>query len=131
GYAPNDDAPVQVASVMTMAKRLDWYRAKPFDLVVIDEAHHAIAPTWGRILEAFPEAYILGVTATPERLDGKGLGKPPASFEHIIVGATVKQLVAERWLVPARTYGCTEPNLLGVRTIGGDYDERALAACRT
>jgi superfamily II DNA or RNA helicase len=72
GYA-SADAPVQVASVMTLVRRLD--RDRHFDRVVIDEAHHAIAGSWGRILDEFRGAFVLGVTATPERLDGRGLGE--------------------------------------------------------
>lgn len=69
---PASDAPVQVAMALTLANRLHHY-AGQFDLVVVDEAHHSVAHTWQRILSAFPTAYVLGVTATPERLDGKPL----------------------------------------------------------
>jgi hypothetical protein len=63
-----------VASIATMARRLDRYKDAPPDLIVVDEAHHAVAGSWRKILNAFPKARILGVTATAERLDGRGLG---------------------------------------------------------
>ena len=44
------------------------------DLVIIDEAHHATANTWRKIIEAYPDAVLIGLTATPCRGDGRGLG---------------------------------------------------------
>jgi DNA repair protein RadD len=128
GY-PSTDAHVQVASVMTMVRRLDRYQQQPFDLVVIDEAHHSVAGSWRTILDAFPAAYVLGVTATPERLDGKGLGVGSGGiFDHLIIGPRVSELVAGKYLVPARTFGWKPPDLSGVRTIAGEYDQNAIAA---
>src|SRR5262249_14872906 len=72
GYPDTPDAIVQIASVMTLVRRLRRLAVAP-DLIVIDEAHRAAAKTWKKILAAFPEAWLVGVTATPERLDGKGL----------------------------------------------------------
>ena len=64
---------VQVASVQTLAKRLLTVPAEP-DLIIIDEAHHAVAGSWDKILTKFKTARVVGVTATPSRLDGRGLG---------------------------------------------------------
>jgi superfamily II DNA or RNA helicase len=59
--------------VFTLVRRLDRYDAP--DLIIVDEAHHAISEsTWGRVITAFPNAKLLGVTATPIRLSGEGLG---------------------------------------------------------
>ena len=63
---------MQIASVQSFARQLG--RLGQADLIVIDEAHHAVASTWRTVLAAFAEAKILGVTATAARLDGKGLG---------------------------------------------------------
>ena len=72
GYIPNRDLSVQVASVFALARRLDRY--PQFDVIIVDEAHHAIAgSTWGNILAANPAAFVVGVTATPQRLGGEGL----------------------------------------------------------
>ena len=69
--------PVQVASVQTLFERgirRESIAMPPADLVFVDEAHHAPAATYRKIGEAYPEAHALGVTATPERGDGRGLG---------------------------------------------------------
>ena len=70
GHAMTDDL-VQVGMVQTVARRLEAIPAPA--LLVIDEAHHAVAGTWAKIAAAWPNAKVLGVTATPERLDGVGL----------------------------------------------------------
>ena len=95
GRAPTPWARFQVASIQTLARR-----ATP-DLkpryVVVDEAHHARAKTWAAVLDRFPDAKILGLTATPERLDGKPLGM---HFEHLVCGPSIAWLVAHGWLAP-------------------------------
>src|SRR5438874_11473253 len=68
GYQEMPDAAVQIASVATLVRRLD--RVRDVDLLVVDETHHAVAATWCKIIEALPDAFLLGVTATPQRLDG-------------------------------------------------------------
>ena len=77
GFPSRPGEPVQVASVQTLyarAVRSTRMELPSADLLVIDEAHHAPARTYRRIVEAFPNAIILGVTATPCRADGRGLG---------------------------------------------------------
>ena len=71
GFDPSDH-PVQVASVQTLIRRLNSADFTP-DLIIIDEAHHAVAGSWDKIIGRFPNAKIIGVTATPSRLDGRGL----------------------------------------------------------
>jgi superfamily II DNA or RNA helicase len=66
--------PVQVASVHTLARRLGKLPRDLFQLLVVDEAHHSNAGTWATVLEHFEQARVLGVTATPVRSDGRGLG---------------------------------------------------------
>ena len=113
------DAKVQLASVDTLArsKRLERWRNR-FDLVVVDEAHHAVSPTWARVLESQPRAAILGVTATPERLDGKGLGE---IFDAMVIGPSVAALTPT-WLTPAVVFEPTSaPDLSSARIRAGDY----------
>ena len=71
GFNPSDQ-PVQVASVQTLIRRLNSGSFTP-DLIIIDEAHHAVAGSWDKIIGHFSNAKIIGVTATPSRLDGRGL----------------------------------------------------------
>ena len=89
--------PAQIASVQTLVNRLDAYKkhAGAPDFIIIDEAHHAVAGSWAKIIAEFPDAKILGVTATPQRLDGKGLGLHCGGiFEKIVIGATVNDLIS-------------------------------------
>ena len=88
-------------------------------LVIVDEAHHVVAATWRAILEKVPNARVLGVTATPERLDGKGLRE---AFDALTIGPTVKELIAGGWLSPFVVYAPERlVDLKGARTVAGDY----------
>lgn len=60
--------------MQTLARRLEAARRAAPDLIVLDEAHHAVAGQRTQVLAAYPQARLLGVTATPERLGGRGLG---------------------------------------------------------
>lgn len=114
---------VQVASVQTLVRRmgrLDWQPT----LIIIDECHHAVAGSWRKVIDACPEALLLGVTATPQRLDGRGLSDV---FQHMVVGPSIADLTAMGYLSPTRVYvPPMKANLKGVRTRGGDYDIREL-----
>lgn len=117
--APETANAVQVASVATLARRLDRWRDR-FDLVIIDECHHSIASSWRKIIESQPRAKILGVTATRGRLDGRGLGE---IFDALIEGPTIAELIADRWLVPAVVFSpAAAPDLSGGKIKMGDYD---------
>ncbi len=80
---------VQIGSVQTVARRLAEIPAP--DFIIIDECHHATASTWRKILEFFPNAKVLGVTATPERLGGHGLGDV---FQSLVIGPNASELIA-------------------------------------
>ena len=60
--------PIQIASVQTLNKRIDEWKDYDFDFIIVDEAHHVPAVSYKNILDTFPDAYVLGVTATPYRL---------------------------------------------------------------
>jgi DNA repair protein RadD len=110
--------PVQVASVATLARRVERWR-DAFGMIVVDEAHHAVAGSWRTILGAFERARVLGVTATPERLDGRGLGD---MFETMIVGPGVAELIADGHLSGFRIFApAGAPSLARVKTKMGDY----------
>ena len=117
GYPGNRHAQVQVASVFTLARRLDRY--DPADLIIVDEAHHAIAAsTWGNVIKACPNARLLGVTATPVRLSGEGLND---LFECMVQGPTVKELIDMKALSPYRLFAPAGVDLSGVHTKMGDF----------
>ena len=107
---------VTVASVQTLVKRLDWYA--PPTLIVIDEAHHTAAGSWAAILRAYPNAKVLGVTASPIRLDSQGLGK---YFDKLIIGPSVKELTEQGYLAPARIFAPPTVDTSGLHIRMGDY----------
>lgn len=109
------EMPVQVASVQTLVRR-----AAPFaDLVVIDEAHHARAGTYRKILGAYPDTPTVGLTATPFRLDGRGLGD---IFGEIVIAAWTDELCAAGTLVDPVVYAPDLPSMRGVRMQVGEYN---------
>jgi DNA repair protein RadD len=120
-------AAVQVASIQTLharAIRSSTMLMPLADLVIIDEAHHACAVTYQKILKAYPDAIVLGLTATPARGDGRGLG---GIFETMIECPQVAELIVGGYLVKARLYAPVDPDLKGVHTVKGDYHEAQLA----
>jgi DNA repair protein RadD len=128
GFEPHPEFQTQVGSIQTLTRRLDTIGN--FDLIIIDEAHHARAETWGRLFEAQPQAKLLGVTATPARLDEKGLGIVDGGpFDDLIVGAQSAELIADGYLAPARCFVPKQRiDLHDVRVRAGDYVAEELAA---
>lgn len=126
-YTPDLAAPVQVASVQTLIKRLPQIN-KP-DLIIVDEAHHANAGSWKKILQYFPEARVLGVTATPCRGDGTGLGTNGGGmFDDLIIGPQIAELIEMGFLVKPIVYAPKDRlDLSGLRTRMGDYDQHQLS----
>lgn len=107
--------PVSVAMVQTAARR----ELEQFDLIICDEAHHAVAGSWASIIDKQPQAYLLGVSATPCRMDGKGLGE---AFDVLLEGVKMKQLIADGFLCEPKIYAASVADLTGVRSVGGDYN---------
>lgn len=128
GTRPDPAMAVQVGSVQTAARRLTGLR--PFDLIVVDEAHHARAAQYELLFDTQPGAKLVGVSATPARLDGRGLGIAAGGvFDDLISGPAVAELIAGGYLCRARVFAPAERlNLRGVPTRGGDYAPGALAA---
>lgn len=114
-------ARVQVASVQTLSRRT----LPAADLIVPDEAHLSTAATWARILDGYPSARILGVTATPWRLAGKPLA---GAYDSVVVVATPRELREQRHLSDYVGFSYLAPDLSGVATVGGDYNEAQSAA---
>lgn len=119
GIEPNYDAPIQVASVQTLVRRLGNINPEAFGLVVIDESHHAIAKTYRAILSYFQSAKHLGVTATPCRRDGSGFND---LFDALVTGPTVSELIASGHLCNFKLYADAKPmSTKGARKSAGDY----------
>jgi len=117
-------ANVTVASVFTLVNRLKHYPAP--DLVISDEAHHcALGNSWNKVMKAFPNARILGVTASPVRGDRQGMAD---SFDEMVIGPQVIDLVMQGYLSAAEVYAPPMiANLKGVSVRGGDYAANELA----
>lgn len=121
--APLTDAAIQVASIQTLARRLG--QMPPPDLVFADEAHHSVAGTWVKLLAAWPEARIVGLTATPERLDGRGLSDV---FDAMVSGPSVVELMGGGYLSGYKAFAPSTVDLSGVRTRMGEYAAADLSA---
>ena len=122
------DAPVKVVMVQSALARINSIKElglEPHN-IIFDEAHHCGAATYGKIIRAFPDAMIIGLTATPERPDGKGLVL--SGFESIVSGPSTKELIERGFLAPYRIF--VPPNNINldrVRTSEGDYNLKDLA----
>lgn len=110
---------IHIGMVATCARNLQKY-PKP-DFIIFDECHFSAAKTWQKIIEAFPDAWIAGLTATPTRLDGKPLGK---IYDDLIVGESAKALIQSGYLSPYKYYAPTVADLSGLTKRVGDYDVR-------
>lgn len=109
-------AQVQVLSIDTAVRR----ELPAFDLVIVDEAHHARSDSYTEVIGKLKPNTVIGITATPCRLDGRGLGD---IFDEIILGPSVQWLTDHGYLVPAETYSWPVPTD-GIRIIQGDYDKK-------
>lgn len=115
-------ARVQIASMDTLYQR--GIRAETqfmprADVVIVDEAHLSLAPTRKAILAQYPEAVIIGLTATPARGDGRGLGEV---YDSLVLSWDVRRLTEAGYLVPVRYFAPSKPDLKGLKTgRDGDY----------
>ena len=126
----NTEAPSRVASVQTLSRRIKSGSFDLFRFLFIDEGHHAVAGQWQQVREAMPDAWILGVTATPERLDGKGLGiEAGGPYDRMVMGPKGEELIGLGFLSRPRIYSPpTEIDVSSFRTQGGDYRQSDAAA---
>lgn len=127
------DCDVVVAGIQSIGKadstRLAWLRP---ELVIIDEAHHACADSYQNVLERFGayegRCYVLGVTATPHRLDNKPLhGSAEAIFESVVFSYTLREAISQGYLCGLRGYRVASGvDLSGVKTTAGDFNQAQL-----
>lgn len=121
GHKPSLMDDIHVASIQTLIRR----ESPKADLLIFDEAHHVSAKSYQNIIDKYPDAIILGLTATPCRGDGKGLG---STFCELVQAAQVKELIDQEYLVPFIAYAPSKPDLSGVHIRMGDYKEDELNA---
>lgn len=123
----NPYAMCQVCSIDTLKNRLARIPAGCFPTVLfVDEAAHSAAGGWAKVLEwgALVGAKIVGLTATPERLDGRALNPP---YEAIVPGPSVSWLIERGYLSRYRAFAPTAPPLDDLKSRGGDYAPEAVA----
>ncbi len=114
---------IQIASVQTLVRRLVTNTFNPH-YIIIDEAHHAAAGSWRKIIEHFKDAYKIGCTATQIRLDGRGLAD---YFDDLVKGPGVAKLIKDKYLAPYKVFAPPlKINLDKVKTLGGDYQKKEL-----
>jgi len=113
---------IYIGMVATVANKPDKF-PKP-DLIIFDEGHHSSAATWLKIVNLFPAAYLIGLTATPCRLDGKPLKDV---YDDLIIGISPKLLIDQGYLSKYRYFAPAVADLSGLKTKGSDYDSNQAA----
>jgi superfamily II DNA or RNA helicase len=121
GHKPAYWKPVQVCMVDTLKNRI--LQLDPPDVMHWDEAHHLRAAGWERIHGWASKSLHLGLTATPERLDGKGL-QPP--FDAMVQGPSTADLIRMGMLSEYVAYAPGRPDMSGVHTTAGDFNQREM-----
>jgi superfamily II DNA or RNA helicase len=112
---------ITVGSVQTLMNenRLRKFKPDHFDFIIVDEAHHSLSDSYQKVLSYFPNAKVLGVTATPDRGDMRNLG---TYFQSLAYEYSLPRAIRDGYLVPIRAQ--TIPiklDLSGVTKTGGDY----------
>lgn len=113
-----------VSMVQTVSRMKTLARTTPPSLIIVDEAHHALAAGYLRIFDYFPQATVVGFTATPQRMGTGGLGKV---FQQLAESVSTKWLIQNHYLVPYHLYSVPLTDVKGIRTSHGDYDQKEIA----
>ncbi len=122
GFVEDPRPLIKIGSVNTLARRFKKLAAPR--LIIWDECHHIAAAGWAAIHEAFPDAFHVGLTATPERLDGKGLGK---YFKVMVNGPSVAWLIENNYLSPYKIFVPPGLSVAGMHTRMGDFVKSELS----
>lgn len=126
GFSPQPYAPIQIASIPTLVSRIKKGKPVPSaDLYVPDEAHHCVAPSFATVGLHYKDAYHIGLSATPERADGKGLD---SQFDALVCGPSVKWLIDHGHLSDYRAFAPNSPDMTGVHTVRGEFDREETEA---
>jgi DNA repair protein RadD len=120
GYTPRKEA-VQIASIGSLCRRVKHLDSP--SLVVWDECHHLGARSWADIYGTFSRAYHIGLTATPARLDGRGLHQ---FFREILCGPSVSWLIDHGYLSKYKLYAPSQMDTQGLHRKMGDFDRHEL-----
>lgn len=129
GKEKDRDKSVIFASVATLGRpeylNETYFPAAYFDYVIIDEFHHAVTDQYRRIVDYFQPQFLLGLTATPERMDGKNIYE--ICDYNVPYQISLKEAINKGMLVPFHYYGVyDETDYSGLRIVKGRYDEQEL-----
>jgi len=119
-FNPNDR--IHIGMIQSINRRIDKLREP--DLLIMDECHHIAAKSWNRILDAWPNTRVVGLSATPQRLDGKGLDE---WFDDLIVGPSVLELQEAGHLSGYKCFSFDPPDMTGVTKQIGDFKQKPMA----
>lgn len=122
-FISNHSAQIQVASIQTLIKRVENQK-DIFSLIIIDEAHHALASTYRQLWDYYPSGKFLGVTATPTRTNGQGFQD---LFDKLVVSNPIKWFIKNNYLSDTRYYASHTPDISNIKIKAGDYDETELS----
>ncbi|WP_168123948.1 DEAD/DEAH box helicase family protein [Paenibacillus sp. HB172176] len=131
GAAKEGDADCVFASIYTlgMRKHREGFRADAFDLIIVDEFHHAAAKSYQSVISYFQPQFLLGLTATPDRMDGKDVYA--MCDGNVAYRIHFLEAIRRGWLSPFRYFGVyDETDYTGIRWLGSHYDEEQLAAAQ-
>ncbi|MBO2946001.1 DEAD/DEAH box helicase family protein [Paenibacillus sp. F411] len=131
GQLKEGDANCVFASIYTlgMKKHREAFAQKHFDLIVVDEFHHAAASSYQSVIQYFEPKFLLGITATPDRMDGKdvyALCDGNVAYQiHFI------EAIRRGWLSPFQYYGVyDDTDYSSIRWMGSHYDDEQLTAAQ-
>ena len=129
GKQKDTDKAVIFASVATLGRKEylteDFFAPDYFDYVIIDEFHHAVNEQYQRIVKYFRPQFLLGLTATPERMDGKNIYE--ICDYNVLYEISLKEAINKGMLVPFHYYGIyDETDYSSLHLIKGRYDEKEL-----
>lgn len=117
GYPVNYYEQIQICSIDTLKNRLD--KCPVPTICIWDEAHHVAAGGWARVMSYYSKSKHVGLSATPERLDGKGLAD---YFECMVLGPAVRWLIDNKYLADYKLFSAPgAPDMSKVHTKMGDF----------
>lgn len=123
GRESNPSARIQICSIGSLRSKMSTFPAPTF--IVWDEAHHLLAKTWRDIADAFPLAKHLGLSATPQRRDGKPLGD---FFRHLVLAPPEAELERRGVLSPCRYFAPEGVRLDAIKRKGGEFEKKSMDA---
>lgn len=122
-HLENPDALVQVASIQTLYRRDQRPKA---DVIIVDEAHHSPAKSYLKVIGNYPEAYLVGLTATPIYSGGNRFCALADCFEDLYVSISPAEAVERKIIAPWRGKVWVPPSLSEVEKKGADFDTKQL-----